>query len=238
MEIWGHRSGSMLEAVGFSWSLPVTRECFPLLGTEEETRLAFEDIKWLISGETDVRRLQNTGLTCYNKKVVDGKYDLGRYYGYQIRHFGGDGTGASPGVDQFSRCIEQLREIGSPQVSPRNILITLVNPAESNQFPTCVTELQFVPLMPSRQLTLIVRMRAALVKEDYFSKNLVMFAFLLWIVCSMTNFSPKRVVFQIGVIQAPDGVCSGCVRNGKVTNFAGGGETEWNWNWFVFSGWK
>ena len=116
---------------GHSCHFNLQNAAFPTLDPEA-TRLAFEDIKWLLSGHTDVTRLTKVGLTSYDKKVVQGT-DIGPNYGFHWRHFGGTAFSSNPGgCDQVARCLTLLKD--NPE--SRNIVLSMFDPkSTSNQLP-------------------------------------------------------------------------------------------------------
>ncbi|QGR53846.1 bifunctional dihydrofolate reductase-thymidylate synthase [Moumouvirus maliensis] len=110
----------------------------------------FEELMWMIRGNTDVSILQNVGVHIWDKnssrEFLDKNgldYDVGDIgpgYGFQMRHFGAtykdckeDYSGQ--GIDQLKKCIETIKN----NPTDRRIIISLWNPVDINKMalPPC-----------------------------------------------------------------------------------------------------
>ena len=102
-------------------------------------RLAFEETRFFISGETDTNLLEEKGVNFWkkntsrefldNRKLYDLPVgDMGKGYGYQWRGFNDE-------IDQLERTISELKSNGSS----RRALITAWNPAQLDEMalPPC-----------------------------------------------------------------------------------------------------
>ena len=94
------------------------RQGFPLLTVKRlAPRFIFEELMWFLRGETDVRILQDKGVTIWDEWVLpDGT--IGPGYGHQMRNFAG--------VDQLAMFVDGLRN----NPDSRRHIITLWNPAD------------------------------------------------------------------------------------------------------------
>lgn len=94
------------------------RTGFPLITTKRlAPRWIFEELMWFLRGQTDVRILQDKGVTIWNEWAKpDGT--IGPGYGKQMRNFSG--------VDQLALFVDGLHN--SPD--SRRHIISLWNPAE------------------------------------------------------------------------------------------------------------
>ena len=114
------------------------RERFPLLTTKKlHLKSIVYELLWFIRGETNVRYLNEHGVTIWDE-WADEKGDLGRVYGAQWRDWRGANGQC---VDQLARVIEQIRT----NPSSRRLIISAWNPAElaSMALPPCHLLFQF-----------------------------------------------------------------------------------------------
>lgn len=119
---------------------------FPLLTTRKlSLRLIFEELMWMIRGQTDVSILQSKRVNVWNanstREFLDhnGKSHIaeghiGKSYGYQFRKYGGY-------YDQLSNAIHLIRN----DPTNRRIIINLWNPCDLDDMalPPCLYCYQF-----------------------------------------------------------------------------------------------
>ncbi|MDO8648526.1 MAG: thymidylate synthase [Candidatus Peregrinibacteria bacterium] len=130
------------------------QEGFPLLTTKKlSTRSIFHELLWFLRGSTDVKALQEQGVTIWDEwatpeqtaKYGRGAGDLGPVYGHQWRNFAAtkdaDGTYAKDGVDQIARVVEMIKN----NPNSRRLIVTGWNPKEADEvaLPPCHTLFQF-----------------------------------------------------------------------------------------------
>lgn len=130
------------------------QEGFPLMTTKKlHTRSIFHELLWFLSGDTNVRALQQNKVTIWDEwataeqtaKFGRPEGELGPVYGHQWRNFGAtlkqDGTYEKDGIDQITRLINGLKK--NPH-GTRHI-VTGWNPKEADQveLPPCHTLFQF-----------------------------------------------------------------------------------------------
>jgi len=111
-------------------------EGFPLLTTKKlHTRSIFHELLWFLKGDTNVKYLQDNGVSIWDE-WADENGDLGPVYGHQWRSFGGEG-----GADQIA---EVLRSIKTNPDSRRHI-VTAWNPNDVSKMalPPCHCLYQF-----------------------------------------------------------------------------------------------
>ncbi len=81
-------------------------EGFPLVTTKKvHTRSVFGELLWFLRGDTNVKWLQDRGITIWDE-WADADGDLGPVYGYQWRSWP---TPDGHHVDQVAQVVEQLR---------------------------------------------------------------------------------------------------------------------------------
>ena len=182
---------------GASAYIPLN-ETFPCL-PQDETRLAFENMKWMLSGETDVRPLAAKGVTAYDKKVIRD-HSIGANYGFHLRHFGGTPFTECPGgFDQVHDVLRKLRE--TPE--SRNIVMSMFDPSRETPSPTYVTTIQFSVSNSAAlgQLHCIVNMRSTSIHVLPF--NVTMFAFMVHMFARAIDLLPGSLTVQFGDVHIP-----------------------------------
>lgn len=114
------------------------RESFPLLTTKKlHLRSIIHELLWFLRGDTNVRSLNENGVTIWNE-WADENGDLGRVYGAQwIDWRGANGEH----VNQIENVIEQIR--ANPD--SRRLIVSAWNPAEieTMALPPCHVLFQF-----------------------------------------------------------------------------------------------
>jgi thymidylate synthase len=114
------------------------RERFPLLTTKKlHLRSIIYELLWFLRGETNVRYLNEHGVTIWDE-WADENGNLGRVYGAQWR----DWRGANGiRIDQIDKIISEIRE----NPSSRRLIVSAWNPAEIDEMalPPCHVLFQF-----------------------------------------------------------------------------------------------
>ncbi len=111
---------------------------FPLVTTKKlHLRSIIHELLWFLSGDTNVRYLQENGVSIWNE-WADENGDLGPVYGFQWRSWPApDGSS----VDQISDVLTQIRR----NPDSRRLLVVAYNPAYVNDMalPPCHAMFQF-----------------------------------------------------------------------------------------------
>ena len=114
------------------------RDRFPLLTTKKlHLKSIIHELLWFLRGETDVRYLNEHGVTIWDE-WADKEGNLGRLYGAQWRNWrGADGMH----VDQIDKVIAEIKE----NPSSRRLIVSAWNPAEIDEMalPPCHVLFQF-----------------------------------------------------------------------------------------------
>lgn len=111
---------------------------FPLLTTKKvHLKSVIYELLWFLRGETNVRWLQERGVTIWNE-WADENGDLGPVYGSQWRSWP-DGRGGT--IDQIARVVESIRT----NPDSRRHIVTAWNPVEIEDMalPPCHCLFQF-----------------------------------------------------------------------------------------------
>src|ERR671928_793729 len=96
---------------------------FPLVTTKKiHTRSVFGELIWFLRGDTNVRWLQERGITIWDE-WADERGNLGPVYGYQWRHWR---TPDGREIDQIAQVIQSLRS----RPDSRRHMVTAWNPAD------------------------------------------------------------------------------------------------------------
>ncbi len=115
---------------------------FPILTVKRcYPRLIFEELMWMIRGQTNVKILQEKNVKIWDKNSTKDfleKYglpyeegDIGPGYGFQMRHFGAKYDNClsdytDKGIDQLSECIHLINN----DPHSRRIIMSLWNPSD------------------------------------------------------------------------------------------------------------
>ena len=111
---------------------------FPLLTTKKlHTKSIFHELLWFLSGETNIRYLQENGVRIWNE-WADEQGNLGPVYGKQWRHWE---TKEGREVDQMRDLVEQIKT----NPDSRRLIVSAWNVGELNKMalPPCHLLFQF-----------------------------------------------------------------------------------------------
>ncbi len=165
-------------------------EGFPLLTTKKlHTRSIIHELLWFLSGDTNVRYLQENKVTIWDE-WADENGDLGPVYGHQWRHWPKAGGGE---VDQISNLIEQIRN----KPHSRRHIVSAWNPSEVDKMalPPCHALFQF--FVADGKISCQLYQRSA----DYFLGvpfNIASYALLVLMVAQQTDLEPGEFVWTGG----------------------------------------
>jgi thymidylate synthase len=163
---------------------------FPLLTTKKvHTRSVIYELLWFLRGETNIKYLQENGVTIWDE-WADAEGNLGRVYGAQWRDWrGADGKK----VDQIASVIAQIK--ANPD--SRRLIVSGWNPAEIGgmALPPCHTMFQFY--VSERELSCQLYQRSA----DIFLGvpfNVASYALLTLMVAQVCDLKPKEFIHTFG----------------------------------------
>src|SRR3954465_10457191 len=163
---------------------------FPLVTTKKvHLKSIIYELLWFLRGETNVRWLQEHGVTIWDE-WADATGELGPVYGYQWRHWrSADGRE----IDQIADVIETLRK--KPD-SPRHI-VSAWNPADVGRMalPPCHALFQFY--VAEGRLSCQMYQRSA----DLFLGvpfNIASYAALTLMMAQVTGTTPGEFILTLG----------------------------------------
>ena len=164
---------------------------FPLLTTKKlHTRSIIHELLWFLRGETNVRSLQENGVTIWDE-WADASGDLGPVYGQQWRSW------AAPGgqsIDQLADLIALLKS--SPH--SRRLVVSAWNPADVPRMalPPCHCLFQFYVGADNRLSCQLYQRSADLFLGVPF--NIASYALLTHMVAQVTGHVPGEFIHTFG----------------------------------------
>jgi thymidylate synthase len=175
----------------FGWQLRFDiAECFPLLTTKKlHLKSIVYELLWFLRGETNVRWLQEHGVTIWDE-WADERGELGPVYGHEWRHWPArDGTT----IDQIANVVESIRR----KPDSRRHIVTAWNPADVDRqaLPPCHALFQFY--VAEGRLSCQMYQRSA----DLFLGvpfNIASYALLTLMVAQVTGLKPAEFVLTLG----------------------------------------
>jgi thymidylate synthase len=180
---------------------------FPLLTTRKlPLKHIFEELMWILRGETDVKILQNKKVRVWDanssRDFLDNnglqhlpEWDIGESYGFNMRHFGGVYTEVeSGGFDQLSDVIHLLKT----NPTSRRIIINLWNPNswKNAALPPCLFCYQFY-VTDGKYLSCKATQRSSDMSLAG-GWNIATISLLTIMVAYVCNLQPKEIIWSVG----------------------------------------
>lgn len=163
---------------------------FPLLTTKKmHLRSIIHELLWFLRGETNVRYLQENGVTIWDE-WADADGELGPIYGRQWRSWGtADGTT----IDQIADVVEQIRA----RPDSRRLIVSAWNAGEIDKMalPPCHCLFQFY--VADGRLSCQLYQRSA----DIFLGvpfNIASYALLTQMMAQVTGLQPGEFIHTLG----------------------------------------
>jgi len=166
------------------------RSRFPLLTTKKiHTRSVIHELLWFLQGSTNVRYLQENGVTIWDE-WADAQGELGPVYGAQWRHWK-----ASDGreVDQIRDVVEQIRR----NPDSRRLVVSAWNPPEIPRMALAPCHALFQFYVADGHLSCQLYQRSA----DVFLGvpfNIASYALLTLMVAQVCGLKPGDFVHTLG----------------------------------------
>lgn len=158
---------------------------FPLVTTKRvHLKSIIHELLWFLSGDTNVRYLQENGVTIWDE-WADSQGDLGPVYGRQWRNFGG--------VDQISELVRQIHDTPDS----RRLIVSAWNPPDVPQMalPPCHTLWQVRVLQGKLHLQLYQRSADMFLGVPF---NIASYALLQMMLAKVTGLRPGTFVHTLG----------------------------------------
>lgn len=186
----GDRTGTgTLSVFGYQMRFRLA-DGFPLVTTKKlHTKSIIHELLWFLSGDTNVRYLQENGVRIWNE-WADEQGDLGPVYGYQWRHWQGADGGE---VDQIQEVLRSIREKPS---SRRHIVSAWnVGDLERMALPPCHLLFQFYVAEGKLSCQLYQRSADIFLGVPF---NIASYALLLMMMAQVTGLEPGDFVHTLG----------------------------------------
>ena len=165
-------------------------EGFPLLTTKKvHLKSIIYELLWFISGDTNVRYLQDHGVTIWDE-WADENGDLGPVYGHQWRSWPApDGRS----IDQLSQVIDQIRH----NPDSRRMLISAWNPGEVDKMalPPCHCLFQFYVADGKLSCQLYQRSADTFLGVPF---NIASYALLTMMIAQISGHQPGEFIHTTG----------------------------------------
>lgn len=163
---------------------------FPLVTTKKlHTRSIVHELLWFIAGDTNVKYLNDNGVSIWNEWAGDDG-ELGPVYGRQWRSWQcPDGRV----VDQLAEVVEQIKTTPDS----RRLIVTAWNPADIGQMalPPCHLLFQFYVAEGRLSCQLYQRSADVFLGVPF---NIASYALLLMMVAQVTGLAPGEFVHTLG----------------------------------------
>ena len=163
---------------------------FPLVTTKKvHTRSVFGELLWFLRGDTNVKWLQDRGITIWDE-WADDNGDLGPVYGYQWRSWP---TPDGRQVDQVSRLVEGIRT----NPDSRRHIVSAWNVADVDDMalPPCHTLFQFYVADGKLSCQLYQRSADTFLGVPF---NIASYALLTHMVAQVTGLEVGEFVHTMG----------------------------------------
>lgn len=172
-------------------------EGFPLLTTKKvHLKSVIHEVLWFISGETNVKPLQQAGVSIWDEWADPETGELGPVYGAQWRRWEGP---AGTVVDQLQGVIEQIRQ----NPDSRRLIVSAWNPAQIDEMalPPCHCLFQFQVMGDHLHCQLYQRSADIFLGVPF---NIASYALLTQMVAQVTGLKPGEFIHTFGDLHLYD----------------------------------
>ncbi|MDE0958814.1 MAG: thymidylate synthase [Planctomycetota bacterium] len=172
-------------------------EGFPLLTTKKvHLKSVIHEVLWFISGVTNVKPLQQVGVSIWDEWADPETGELGPVYGAQWRRWQGP---AGTVVDQLQGVIEQIRQ----NPDSRRLIVSAWNPAQIDEMalPPCHCLFQFQVMGDHLHCQLYQRSADIFLGVPF---NIASYALLTHMVAQVTGLKPGEFIHTFGDLHLYD----------------------------------
>jgi thymidylate synthase len=165
-------------------------DSFPLLTTKKlHLKSIIYELLWFLRGETNVRWLQEHGVTIWDE-WADERGELGPVYGYQWRHWR---TPDGREIDQIAQVIQNIRS----RPDSRRHLVSAWNPADVDKMalPPCHALFQFYVAQGRLSCQLYQRSADLFLGVPF---NIASYSLLTLMVAQVTDLKPGEFILTLG----------------------------------------
>jgi len=165
-------------------------EGFPLVTSKKlHLRSIIHELLWFLRGDTNVRYLNENGVTIWNE-WADANGDLGPVYGAQWRSWPARDGGT---IDQIARLIADIRA----RPDSRRLVVTAWNPADIDRMalPPCHCLFQFHIANGKLSCQLYQRSADVFLGVPF---NIASYALLTHMVAHVTGYAPGEFIHTLG----------------------------------------
>jgi thymidylate synthase len=163
---------------------------FPCVTTKKlHLRSIVYELLWFLRGETNVRWLQQHGVTIWDE-WADAQGELGPVYGKQWRAWPAEGGGT---IDQIAQVVERIKS----DPDSRRLVVTAWNPAELDRMALAPCHCLFQFWVAQGRLSCQLYQRSA----DLFLGvpfNIASYALLTTMIATVTDLAPGDFVHTLG----------------------------------------
>lgn len=189
----GDRTGTVTRSVfGYQWRHNMA-DGFPLLTTKKvHWKSIVHELLWFLSGSTNVRPLQEKGVTIWDE-WADENGDLGPVYGKQWRRWEKNGARGGGHVDQIEQLVNDIRN--NPE--SRRLIVSAWNPVDvpAMKLPPCHTLFQCYVDEEHLSLHLYARSIDAFLGLPF---NIASYALLLEMLAMVTQKRSGELIISFG----------------------------------------
>lgn len=166
------------------------RQGFPLLTTKKlHVRSIIHELLWFLSGETNIRYLQENGVRIWNE-WADANGELGPVYGYQWRNWA---TADGRHIDQIAAVVEDIRQ----RPDSRRLIVSAWNVGELSRMalPPCHLLFQFYVADECLSCQLYQRSADVFLGVPF---NIASYSLLTQMVAQVTELQPGEFIHTFG----------------------------------------
>lgn len=164
---------------------------FPLLTTKKlHLKSIIYELLWFLAGDTNVRYLQEHGVSIWNEWADPVTGDLGPVYGHQWRSWP---TKDGKSIDQIAQVVDLIRN----HPDSRRMMVTAWNPAEVEEMalPPCHCLFQFYVANGRLSLQLYQRSADTFLGVPF---NIASYALLLMMMAQVCGLKPGEFIHTTG----------------------------------------